>query len=366
MNSLSLAIGANLGTTVTAVLGSLTSNSNGKRLAVAHLIFNVLTALFAVVFIKVLINLVDFLSVYIGISENDIALKLSLFHTLFNAAGILLVTPFIGRLVTFLETLFVVSRERRSKPRYLDEEVVKSPGPALIALYKESAHLFDSTSQIIVQALRLHRHEVFSDSEIDEVIKTMKTEEIDVDVLYGRHIKYLYSDILRYAILSENHMDERQRVEVYKIKLACRDMVEAIKDIRELQKNIAYYMSKENESIKNEYNFLRRDLAEVLRVIADCRDNPGDVETVGELERMKEQNKGLDIVSAKRLSILLREEKIDERMASSLLNDGTYTNHIVSNLLTSAELLWGARASAENEDSDDFELQLPGHSPLIQ
>jgi phosphate:Na+ symporter len=31
INSISLAIGANIGTTVTAVLGALTSNENGKR-----------------------------------------------------------------------------------------------------------------------------------------------------------------------------------------------------------------------------------------------------------------------------------------------------------------------------------------------
>ena len=39
-NALALAIGANIGTTITAVLGSLSSNIAGKRLAGAHFIFN--------------------------------------------------------------------------------------------------------------------------------------------------------------------------------------------------------------------------------------------------------------------------------------------------------------------------------------
>jgi phosphate:Na+ symporter len=38
INALALAIGANIGTTVTAILGAISSNENGKRLAVAHFI----------------------------------------------------------------------------------------------------------------------------------------------------------------------------------------------------------------------------------------------------------------------------------------------------------------------------------------
>ncbi|MCK5294331.1 MAG: Na/Pi cotransporter family protein, partial [Arcobacteraceae bacterium] len=48
VNALSLAIGANIGTTVTAIIGSLSSNENGKRLAVAHFIFNIVTGFIAI------------------------------------------------------------------------------------------------------------------------------------------------------------------------------------------------------------------------------------------------------------------------------------------------------------------------------
>ena len=207
--------------------------------------------------------------------------------------------------------------------------------------------MFDGTSELIIQALRLHRHEVFSDYDISEALKTVKETDIDIDDLYEKRIKFLYSDILKYSILAENNMNKEQRQKVYKIKLASRDMIEAIKDIRELQKNIAGYMVRDNENIKNEYNFLRKDIAQLLRIIACLRENPGDLERVTDLETAKEQNKGLDIVAAKRLSVLLREGKITESMASSLLNDGTYTNKITKNLIKSADILWGH--STEND-----------------
>ena len=106
INALELAIGANIGTTVTAVLGSLTSNANGKRLAIAHLIFNMVTGVIAIALLYQLADLVTYLSSKVGIASDDYAMQLALFHTIFNIIGVLAVSPFTSRLVVFLEGLF--------------------------------------------------------------------------------------------------------------------------------------------------------------------------------------------------------------------------------------------------------------------
>lgn len=49
-NALALAIGSNIGTTITAIIGSLSANVQGKRLAAAHLIFNIATGVVALIF----------------------------------------------------------------------------------------------------------------------------------------------------------------------------------------------------------------------------------------------------------------------------------------------------------------------------
>ena len=79
-NALALAIGANIGTTITAILGSLSSNIAGRRLAGAHLIFNVTTGLVALAFIFPLARLVNSLSEWLNIAATDYTLKLPLFH----------------------------------------------------------------------------------------------------------------------------------------------------------------------------------------------------------------------------------------------------------------------------------------------
>jgi phosphate:Na+ symporter len=101
-NALALAIGANVGTTITAVLGSLSSNVAGRRLAGAHLIFNVTTGIVALAFIFPLATLVNAMSDAFGISQTDYTLKLALFHTIFNLIGVIIMIPFIKKLETFL------------------------------------------------------------------------------------------------------------------------------------------------------------------------------------------------------------------------------------------------------------------------
>ena len=58
-NALALAIGANVGTTITAILGSMSANEAGKRLAAAHLLFNAVTGLIAIILIYQLIELIN-------------------------------------------------------------------------------------------------------------------------------------------------------------------------------------------------------------------------------------------------------------------------------------------------------------------
>ena len=86
-NSLAIAIGSNVGTTVTAVLGAMNANVPGKRLAAAHLIFNLTTGAIAIVFISQLAAVVDFVSEAVGIAGDNFTLKFAVFHTLFNIIG---------------------------------------------------------------------------------------------------------------------------------------------------------------------------------------------------------------------------------------------------------------------------------------
>ncbi len=352
VNSISLAIGANLGTTVTAILGAFTSNADGKRLAVAHFIFNAITALFAIIFIYVLMDLVDFISRHVGIGEKDFAMKLSLFHTIFNISGVLIVVPFMNKIVTFLEDLFIYRGEKRGKPKYLDNQVIQIPEAAINALYKETEHLYDSVSHLTIQALRLHRHEVWSDTEMRKVTETVTGDNVNIDEVYNDRIKELYSEIIRFAVLAESYMDDAEREEVFEIKIANRKIIEVTKDISSLQKNIAHFMNSKNGDISGLYNSLRTRLAELIRDIDLVRHHPDDLAAATRIVMIRDSVKKFDASLNQEISNLLREDKITDMMASSVMNDSSFTKSISRRFLECAAIMWVDDALIQEIQSD--------------
>ena len=137
-NALALAIGANVGTTITAIIGSMSSNIIGKQLAGAHLIFNVTTGLIAIIFLNQILWSVDTVSGLVGIANDDYTLKLAVFHTIFNIIGVVVMIPFINKLVRFLESTLKpksiksVGGVEVDRVRYLNDSVLEIPGVALL------------------------------------------------------------------------------------------------------------------------------------------------------------------------------------------------------------------------------------------
>lgn len=345
INALSLAIGANVGTTVTAAIGAIASNKNGKRLAVAHFIFNMITALIAVIFIYQLRDLVDNLAPILSISATDVAMKLALFHTLFNVIGVLVVSPFIKPLVRYLETLFAPKEKGRGRAKYLTNEVMELPSTAIIALRKETIHLYDKSLEAIVHAMNLHRSEIFSDTDVNEVvIHSVALIRIDIDKIYQSELKNLYSEIIHYASMTQSNMDQEDNNKIYELKLTARDIIEMVKDVRELQKNLNYYSKSNNTVILDEYNELRSQLVTVLRSIQQIRDDEQIIASEEEILTRIEVQKEIAIDNEKLLNqnidTLIRENKINSTMASSLINDVGFTFSICRKLLKSAAVLW--------------------------
>ena len=358
INALSLAIGANVGTTVTAALGAMASNKNGKRLAVAHFIFNIITGLFAVVFIYQLKDLVDFLAPLIHIANEDVAMKLALFHTIFNVAGVLIVSPFIRYLVRYLQTLFCEEHMARGRPKYLTDDVVEIPAAALAALRKETIHLFDKSLEAIVHALNLHRSDIFSSEAVAAVVeRSNSTISIDVDKVYQQDIKSLYGEIIRYASISQTNMDQEGTNEVYELQLTARKIIEMIKDVRELQKNLSFYGKSNNPVIFEKYNKLRAELITVLRKIQQVRENQDDEEDIlTQIETQKHLSRESEFVLNHEVDALIREDKLDVSTASSLINDIGFAHSISKKLLESASTLW-VRDKEIKELEESYEYQ---------
>ena len=332
-NALALAIGANIGTTITAILGALSSNELGKRLAGAHLIFNVTTGLIAIAFIYQIMAAVEVISAFVGIAETDYTLKLAVFHTLFNLIGIAAMMPFTNHLVRFLERVIKSEPDRYAQPKYLNESALEFSDTALEALRKETARVYEKAIGIIAKGLSLDKADILSDTKLKQVIEANdKAIAYDIDDVYEREIKRLCSAILDFTNkLSAQPATTRQ---VSRIRLANQSILIAMKDVKHLQKNMLQYINSDNPHISNEYNRLRQRIAKAMRRLEKIRgaeeDSTTSILSLDALKLTLQEN--MDLLH-ERLDEMIRDGHVSAEMAISLMNDSNYTYSIIHNLI---------------------------------
>ncbi|WP_296056921.1 Na/Pi symporter [uncultured Amphritea sp.] len=145
-----LVIGANLGTTSTAALSVIGATSNAKRIACAHVFFNLITG---GVGLLLLIALADAIN-HSGINQTiDMVILLALFHTLFNVLGVLIMWPITTPMVEFLKARFSRGDEDLAKARYLDKNILETPSLAIDAMTRELSRVSRMASTLAKQAI---------------------------------------------------------------------------------------------------------------------------------------------------------------------------------------------------------------------
>ncbi len=336
-NGLALAIGANVGTTITAIIGSLSANIQGKRLAMAHLIFNLVTAIIAIVFIYQIMASVDGFALWVGIAADDYTLKLAVFHTIFNSIGILVMIPFTHQLVNFLMKLMPEKKVSVATPKYLDPAAEAISDTAIESIRKETLHLYDNAFTIIAHGLNLHKHDILSDQDPKSVIAhNQKPIPIDINDKYNRNVKGLYSDIVAFISRAQAQMTAEHGNELFELRTVGRDIVEAIKHTQHLHKNLSRYIISNNPHIRGEYNKIRIQLLSVLRHLEEAKAG-GDIL---ELDNIKLEIEANDTTADGTLERLIHEGKISAEMATSLMNDTSYAQGVSKNLIKMGEVLF--------------------------
>tara|TARA_R110002110_G_scaffold413729_1_gene641534 strand:- start:11274 stop:13115 length:1842 start_codon:yes stop_codon:yes gene_type:complete len=340
-NALALAIGTNIGTTITALIGAISASIAGKRLAAAHLIFNLVTGCAALVLIQPLQSAVDALSGSLGIAADNHTLKLALFHTLFNVLGILIMLPMLQPLVRLLERKLRTTKASGDTPRYLSSASLSLPSVALHAVTKETQHLFANAFTIIAHGVCLRRAAVVGKEDLGKIIdQPGKVIELDVDDQYARSIKNIYSANIAFLGRAQDAATSTGYTQAFSaLRQANTDVVAAIKAVKHLRKNMLHYMVSDNLHIRREYNRFRVRIGETLRSLAALRDSEDSVINLLSLDQIR-----VDILAAERQATeaadrLIRTGEISSTMGTSLINDGIYVKDVIQRLLDMNESL---------------------------
>ncbi|HQB39066.1 MAG TPA: Na/Pi cotransporter family protein, partial [Deltaproteobacteria bacterium] len=145
-------IGANLGSTSTAAVAALNATPNARRLALGHIIFNLITGLAALSMLPFMTHEVELLAGILRL-EGSPAAVLALFHTVFNTMGVVIMLPLAGRLSRLLERAFTSVEEQSGQPQHLDMTLTATPVLAISALRAELARLRGIANQLVRGAL---------------------------------------------------------------------------------------------------------------------------------------------------------------------------------------------------------------------
>lgn len=339
-NALALAIGANLGTAVTTALGGLAANLSGKRLAVAHIIFNVITAAVAISFINQFVWLVDHMAVWLGINEDNYLLKLALFHTLFNLLGVVLLWPFLYKLEAALIRYINFVPKGSEQPLYLFPDALETPSTSVSAVRKEVQHLFDNAYGLLAHGISLRRAVIDSEEPLADAVKyTRRIMPLDLDDAYENKIKSLHSAIV--AFIGEAQTRELTREateELYVLRQASRSIVEAIKAMKHMHKNLSRYGVSSQLAVREQYDAMRLQIAKLLRELRDILKNPENVTSLSlDALTLAQEKASQQLMDS--LDELIRSHHIQAQVATSVMNDESYVMDLANNLIKAARAL---------------------------
>lgn len=186
--AIAVALGANIGTCVTALLAALGRSTEALRTAMVHTLFNVVGVLIWIGLIDQLADLARLISPPDSTAEaGNVPRQLANVHTLFNVANALIFlgfTPQIARFVEWLVPERPAPVDPEFKPRHLDPKVLDVPAIALDVARLEVLHLGQVLRSMLAQAV--------------PTVTTGSPLEIDQLRVMDRPVDLLHREILGY------------------------------------------------------------------------------------------------------------------------------------------------------------------------
>lgn len=233
-------LGQNIGTCVTAMISSISANKNGKRTAVVHLLFNIISVVFwlcmyyLVGWILQIAGIIDIFSLATGTTIDMFGI--AIVHTVFKLLAVALMWPF-SKLLEKLANLIIRGDDKKGDEytAMLDERLLETPSVAL----ENARRVVCRMAELSIGSLR--KSLTLFENYDPKVAQQIRDEEDKVDI---------YEDVLgSYLVkLSARSLTERDSVDATKLLHMIGDferisdhsvnVVESAEEIRD--KNISF------------------------------------------------------------------------------------------------------------------------------
>jgi phosphate:Na+ symporter len=189
--AIQIVLGANIGTCSTALMASMRSPVEARRVAWAHVLFKLIGVL-------VLLPFLPYFQLLVLRLGGDLPRQIANAHTLFNVVMAVCFLPVLALVAKLLERLLPDAREERKfGPQYLDEHVLGTPSLALSQVTRETLRASDIIREMLIDSIRVLQ--ITDQGLIDNI----REKDNLVDIL-DRHIR-LYLTRLSSNPLTESH-----------------------------------------------------------------------------------------------------------------------------------------------------------------
>ena len=249
-----LVLGANIGTCVTALIGSIGTNKAAKRVVIMHFSVNVFGSVFCMILMYIL------RAFGVGVLAAPIAMVgVAIIHTLFNAINTVLLIPIKKLIVKFCEVV-VPDREEEEHTLVLDERLLTVPAVAVGTAFDHTVEMSALAIESIEKSLPLiDKYDEAAAEEIKELENRIDKYEDKLGTFMVKLSKEEISDVDTNQVTKMLHtINDFERIGDH----AC-NMVKVAKEMRD--KNIAF-----SKEATKELSVLTDALNEILALTKEA------------------------------------------------------------------------------------------------
>ncbi len=273
-----MVLGQNIGTTVTAILASLVANTSAKRTAMAHLVFNVIGVILALLIFYPSLHLVEVITIKAGFlspfqqagqdpkaTAEVIPIALAIYHTIFNLLNTFILIWFVPQLENLVTRLVKQKDENEEEfnLRYINTGLLSTVELSILQARKEIDiymskvnKMFHNTAEISTIAYGKEYHKLYD--------KIKKREE---------HADNMEVEIANYLIRITSELNSTSSAEEINSMLVLISNIESIADacygianaIDRKKEQKFTFIKEVDENIKLLFELNEKMLVEVLK-----------------------------------------------------------------------------------------------------
>jgi phosphate:Na+ symporter len=251
--AVAIVLGAELGTTIKVVIGSIGGIAAKKRVAFGNIIFNITTSTIGFLLLVPIINL---LRNYIGL--HDPLLILVAFQTFINITGVILFYYFLDHLGGYLEKRFTSGQQRATS--FIQHTNPEITDPATEMLEQEIGLFIYRVIHLNMEAFQIE-----DENNVENKFNKHDKKEIESLTYIDKYnlIKQAEGEILSfYSKMTGEDIKEENRIRLNQLMSSVRNAMYSAKGIKDIHHNRMELSNSINEMKFDTYNLFRSKLSD--------------------------------------------------------------------------------------------------------